>query len=177
MSTTTESAATSTAQAPPLSLARIDFADLYARHLCRHSQFGINVAHLAALFGVWFGVYGFVYALLPEPWVPLAIAAAYLLAIAPNLPIRVTVATAIFLAAFVSAVIWLPLLPFWAYLIFVPVFYKLQAWSHKVFTTASDMTEFNQRYPKGQALFWVLLFFEVPFLLNYLVFDRKRWSA
>ena len=30
---------------------------------------------------------------------------------------------------------------------------------------------------QGQALFWVLLFFEVPFLLNFLVFDRKRWSA
>ena len=176
MSITTETEA-SIVPARPLSLARIDFADLYARHLCRHSQFGINVAHLAALFGVWFGVYGFVYALLRDPDVPAVMAVAYLLSIVHNLPVRVTVATAVFLAAFVSAVIWLPLLPFWAYLIFVPVFYKLQAWSHKVFTTARDMTEFNQRYPKGQALFWVLLFFEVPFLLNYLVFDRKRWSA
>src|SRR5262249_54149427 len=31
----------STVTARPLSLARVDFADLYARHLCRHSQFGI----------------------------------------------------------------------------------------------------------------------------------------
>ena len=38
-------------------MASVDFAELYARHLCRHSQFGINVIHLAALFGVWFGVF------------------------------------------------------------------------------------------------------------------------
>jgi hypothetical protein len=167
----------STVTARPLSLAHIDFADLYARHLCRHSQFGINVVHLAALFGVWFGVYGFVYWLVPVVWVPVAMAAAYLLAVAPNLPARVTAVTAVFLTAFVSAVLWLPPLPFWAYLLIVPVFYKLQAWSHKLFTRATDMTEFNQKYPKGQALFWVLLFYEVPFLLNYLAFDRKRWAA
>jgi len=30
---------------------------------------------------------------------------------------------------------------------------------------------------RGQALFWVLLFFEVPFPLNDPIFDRKKWSA
>ena len=181
MSTTAEPEPTTAAAAqPPLSLARVDFADLYARHLCRHSQFGINVTHLAALFGVWFGVYGFLYALLPEWWLPAGLAAAYLLAVAPNLPLRVTLALAVFLAGVVAAVVYTPTLPLWAvwaYLLLVPVFYKLQAWSHKVFTTTSDMTEFDRKYPKGRALFWVLLFYEVPFLLNYLVFDRRRWAA
>jgi hypothetical protein len=166
----------STVTARPLSLVHVDFADLYRRHLCRHSQFGINVTHLVALAGVWFGVYGFVYWLLPMAWVPVVMAAAYLAAVAPNILARVTVATAGFLTLFVAAVLGLPGLPFWVYLVMIPVFYKLQAWTHKVFTIAHDMTEYNQKYPKGAALFWVLLFYEVPFLLNYLVFDRKSWA-
>lgn len=182
MSTTTEPGPTTapTTGARPLGLARVDFVDLYARHLCRHSQFGINLAHLVALFGVWFGVYGFVYALLPWWEVPVALAVAYLLAVAPNLPLRVTAAVAVFLAGFAAAVVFTPQPPPWAawvYLLLIPVCYKLQAWSHKVFTAASDMTDFDRKYPKGRALFWVLLFYEVPFLLNYLVFDRKRWAA
>lgn len=164
---------------PPLGLARVDFADLYARHLCRHSQFGVNVLHLLALFGVWFGGYAFLYALWPEPWLPAGLAAAYLLAVAPNLPVRVTLATAAFLAAFAAAVVYAPPLPLWAawaYLLLIPVCYKLQAWSHGWFTAATDMTEFDRKYPKGRALFRVLLFYEVPFLLNYLAFDRRRWT-
>jgi hypothetical protein len=40
-----------------MSLWHVEFQELYARHLCRHSQFAINVAHLAALFATWFAVY------------------------------------------------------------------------------------------------------------------------
>lgn len=174
MSTTTEPAPPA---AVPLSLTRVDFADLYARHLCRHSQFGINLAHLAALFGVWFGVYGLLYQLLPEWWVPGGLAALYFLAVFPYLPLRVALALAVFLSGFVAAVVSAPALPLWAYPLLIPVCYKLQAWSHKLFTTATDMTDFDRKYPKGQPLFWVLLFYEVPFLLNYLVFDRRRWAA
>jgi hypothetical protein len=167
----------STLTSGPLSLWRVDFADLYARHLCRHSQFGINVAHLAALFGVWYAVYAALYGLVRLEWLPVALAAAYLAAVALNAPLRVVAATALFLALFLGAVYWLPALPLWAYLVMIPVFYKLQAWSHKVFTVEQDMTEFNKRYPKGFVLFVVLLIYEVPLALNYLVFDRKRWAA
>jgi phosphoglycerol transferase MdoB-like AlkP superfamily enzyme len=167
----------STATPRPLTLFRVDFRDLYERHLCRHSQFGINVAHLAALFGVWYGAAAFLYWLTQAEWVPVALAAAYLALVALNAPLRVCLATALFLALFVAAVLWLPALPWWADLLTVPVFYKLQAWSHKVFTVERDMTEFNKRYPKGPALFVVLLIYEVPLLLNYLAFDRKRWAA
>jgi hypothetical protein len=160
-----------------LSLRSIDFPDLYARHLCRHSQFGINVAHLAALFGTWFGVYGVVYWLTANPWLLVGLAAAYWLAVAVNVPVRVAVAVAAFLALFVAALVYTPLLPVWAYAVMVPVFYKLQSWSHKVWNVERDMTEFNKRFPKGFVLFVVLLFYEVPICLNYLVFDRKNWAA
>jgi hypothetical protein len=167
----------STATSRPLTLLRVDFRDLYERHLCRHSQFGINAAHLAALFGVWYGVYAFLYWLTRAEWLPVALAAAYLALVALNAPLRVIVATALFLALLVAAVLRLPALPWWADLLMVPVFYKLQAWSHKVFTVERDMTEFNKRYPKGPVLFVVLLVYEVPLLLNYLIFGRKSWAV
>jgi hypothetical protein len=172
----------------PMSLVRIEFGELYARHLCRHSQFGINVAHLVALFGVWFGVYGLVYwqtvhlcrywqLAFPPQWVPVVLAVAYLAVLAPNIPLRVSVATALLLALFLAALFWLPELPFWVYLLMVPVCYKLQSWTHKVWSIGTDMTEFNRKYTKGFVLFVVLLFYEVPLLLNYLGSDSRNWRA
>src|SRR5262245_10616303 len=131
----------STVTSEPMSLLRVDFAELYARHLCRHSQLGINVVHLAALFAVWFGVYGFLYWLTQSAWVPIALACAYLAVVALNAPPKVIVATAAFLVLFLAAVLGLPELPFWVYLVLVPVFYKIQSWSHRVWTVAEDMTE------------------------------------
>jgi len=167
----------STLTSEPMSLLRVDFAELYGRHLCRHSQFGINVAHLAALFGMWYGVYGIAYALARVEWPPVALAAGYLALVALNAPVRVCVATAVFLALFLAALFWLPELPLWVYLVMIPLFYELQALSHKVFTAETDMTEFNKKYPKGSVLFMVLLINEVPLVLNYLLFDRKNWRA
>jgi hypothetical protein len=163
-------------QSQPMSLWRVDFPDLYARHLCRHSQFGINVVHLISLFGLWFGVYATAYRLVGESWLPVVLALAYLGLVAVNAPVRVCVATAVFLVVFVSAILWLPELPIWVYLLMIPVFYKVQSWSHKVWTISNDMTEFNQRFPKGFVLFVVLLINEVPICLNYLLFDRKSWT-
>jgi hypothetical protein len=168
---------TSTLNAPPMTLLRVDFAELYARHLCRHSQLGINVVHLVALFGVWFGVHAAVYWLTAAWWLPVALAMAYLGLVAVNAPARVGVATAAFLGCFLAAVFLVPELPLWAYALMVPVFYEAQALSHKVWTVATDMTEFDKKYPKGFVRFVVLLVNEVPMLLNYLVFDRKRGRA
>jgi hypothetical protein len=158
-----------------MTLFRVDFGDLYLRHMCRHSQFGINVVHLLSLFGVWFGVYGIVYALVHVEWVPIALAVSYLALVALNAPLRVCIATAVFLALFLAALFWLPELPIWVYALMIPVFYKVQSWSHKIYTVETDMTEFNKRYPKGFVLFGVLLINEVPIVLNYLCFDKKRW--
>jgi hypothetical protein len=166
-----------------MSLTRFDFNDLYARHLGRHSQFGINVAHVAALYGVWFGVYATIAqgaSLLGlQPFWPLtALALAYLAIVAMNAPYRVSLATAVFLAVFVASVLALPKLPGWSILVFllmIPVFYKIQAWSHKIWTVAEDMTEFNRRFPPGRTLRLILLFYEIPICLNYLIFEHKDW--
>jgi hypothetical protein len=170
-----------------MSLLRVDFQELYARHLCRHSQFGINVAHLAALFGTWFGVYGIVYWQVKAAWlavahlaegVAVAMAAGYLAALAvTGTPVRVLVVTVGFLALFLATLFWLPELPIWVYLLMIPVFYELQSLSHKVFKVEQDMTEFNKKYSKGSLLFVILLFYEVPIVLNYLLFGRKDWAA
>jgi len=161
----------------PLNLVRVEFDELYARHLCRHSQLGVNVFHLAALAFVWFGVYGTLYWLTRTPWVPVVMAAAYLAVIAHNLPPRVLVAVATFLALFVLALIRLPLLPIWAYLLMIPVFYQIQNWSHHVYHFERDMTVFKAKYAKGRVLFVILLFYEVPLLLNFLLFGRRDWTA
>ena len=177
----------STLTSEPMSLLRVDFQELYARHLCRHSQFGINVAHLVALFGTWFGVYGIVYWQVRAAWpavahlaegVAVTMAAGYVAALAlTGTPARVLAVTVPFLALFLAALFWLPELPVWVYLVLIPGFYELQSLSHKVFTAESDMTEFNKKYPKGRVLFVILLFYEVPVVLNYLVFGRKDWAA
>jgi hypothetical protein len=161
----------------PINLLRVEFNELYARHLCRHSQFGVNAAHLMALTFVWFGVYGTIYWLTRIPWVPVAMAAAYLAIIAHNLPPRVLLAVASFLALFVFALIRLPLLPIWAYLLMIPVFYQIQNWSHRVYHVERDMTVFKAKYAKGPVLFVMLLFYEVPLLLNFLLFGRRDWTA
>jgi len=169
-----------------LSLLHVDFNDLYARHLGRHSQFGINVAHLAALYGVWFGIYAAIYQAvllldLPAGWLfVVALAVTYLALVAMNAPYHVCLATAGFLAFFVASVLALPSLASWSILalvLMVPVFYKLQAWSHKIWTAAADMTEFNKRFPPGRTLNSILLVYEVPICLNYLMFRRKDWRS
>ncbi len=170
----------STLSPRPMTLLSVDFADLYARHLCRHSQFGINVIHLVALYGVWFGVYAAIHWLCGVWWLPVALATGYLGVAALNAPVRVTVATAGFLALLVGAVLCVPELPWWIlgmYAVMIPACYQLQNLSHRIYTRATDMTEFNQRYPKGRVLFVVLLINEVPILLNYLIFDRQNWKS
>jgi hypothetical protein len=169
----------STLTSRPMSLVWIEFDELFARHLCRHSQFGINVAHLAALFGVWYAVYAAAYALTGTPWVPAALAVSYFAVLAPFTPVRVLAVLALFLGMLVASVVFVPALPawaFWVYLLPIPLFYKLQAWSHKVWNVERDMTEFDKKYTKGSVLFVVLLFYEVPIVLNYLVYGRKQWS-
>jgi len=56
----------------------------------------------------------------------------------------------------------------------IPVSYKIQAWSHRFYTVESDMTEFNKKYVKGSILFVVLLIYEVPIVLNFLLFVPRR---
>jgi hypothetical protein len=165
----------------------VDFKELYQRHLCRHSQFGINVEHLLCVIGTYLALYGLLvwvawtllspqYAL----WAPPAVVVPYLAVLAPNLPRRVFLAALAFLALFFLAFFslvagGLPTWPVWIYPLAVLVFYKLQAWSHKVYSKESDMTYFNKKYPKGFALFVLLSIYELPILLNYLFFGKRDW--
>jgi hypothetical protein len=176
----------STQTTEPLSLLHVDFDDLYARHLGRHSQFGINVAHLVALYGLWFGVYATLYQAvlhmqLPAGWlIIVALAVTYLGLVAMNAPNYVSLATAVFLAVFVASVLILPKLASWwalTFVVMIPVFYKLQSWSHRIWNVADDMSEFNKRFPPGRILSSVLLIYEVPICLNYLMFRRKDWRS
>jgi hypothetical protein len=137
-----------------------------------------------ALYMLWFGVYAAVeqgarsLGLAPSWPVIVGMAVAYLVAVGINAPAPVTLATAVFLALFVASVLALPPLPGWsiaALLALIPVSYKLQSWSHWVWTTAADMSEFNKRFPPGRALNLILLIYEVPICLNYLVFRRQDW--
>ena len=154
-----------------------NFQELYQRHLCRHSQLGINIAHLACVVGTYLALYGLLYGLVATPWVLLGIVILYLGIIAPNVPFRVLLVNIVFLALFFTAFFALPPLPWWAYLLAIPVFYKLQAWSHKIYRKERDMTDFNKKYPKGFALFILLSIYELPLLLNYLIFGKKDWCA
>jgi hypothetical protein len=159
----------------PMRLLLVEFNELYDRHLCRHSQFGINVVHLISLFAVWYAVYGLLYTMLSltglavAEWLIAVPALIYVAAVTPNVPIRVLGATGLFLGLIVASAVFVRA-PWWVYLIMIPVFYEIQSLSHKVWTVAADMTEFNKKYAKGKVLFVVLLIYEVPIVLNYLLF-------
>jgi len=180
--------------APRLNPFRVNFRELYERHLARHSQYGINVLHLVAVVGMylaWFAlavrVLGLVVSPANAPWLLLAILTPYFLALALNLPPRLLAAAAPCMAAPVAVFAVPPLpeglarVPLW---LMVPLTlavavgcHKFQLWSHKIYDRAGDMTEFNKKYKKGKALFALLAFYELPLLLNYLLFDRKSWSS
>ena len=48
----------------------------------------------------------------------------------------------------------------WVYPIVIVVCYMFQQWGYKVYTLERDMTVFNQKYPKGRALFVLLSLYE-----------------
>jgi hypothetical protein len=160
-----------------MSLVSVNFQELYARHLCRHSQYGINVIHLATLVGTYLALFGIVSWLFGSWWPLLAIVVPYLLALVFNLPVRVFLVLLVFTATLLALFFAVPELPVWVYPILIYAFYKLQNWSHKLYTVEKDMKEFNKKYPKGFALFILLSLYELPLLLNYLVFDRREEPA
>jgi hypothetical protein len=127
--------------------------------------------------GTYLALYGILYGLVSSAWALLAVTVPYLLILAPNIPVRVFIVNVVFLGLFFAAFFALPPLPLWAYAIGVVVFYKIQAWSHKVYTKERDMTEFNKKYHKGFALFILLSIYELPILLYYLFFGKRDWCA
>ncbi len=113
----------------------------------------------------------------PAPWFLAAIPLPYLAVLAVNVPARVLLACVLFVAAFLAGFLALPPVPLWSAILLVPMCHVLQNWSHRIWTRERDMTAFRAKYRKGPALFTLLSFYELPLLLNYLLFDRKNWSA
>jgi hypothetical protein len=158
-----------------LNILKVNFEELYRRHLCRHSQFGINVIHLAAVFGSYWGLFGLALAVVGSPWPLLAIPVLYFLLLVFNVPGRVFLASVLFVAGFFGMFLWLPPLPVWFCLALIVLSHVIQNWSHKIYSKETDMSEFNKRYKKGPVLFVLLSLYELPILLNYLLFGREDW--
>lgn len=155
----------------------VNFQELYERHLCRHSQYGINVIHVVAVFGIYLALAGIICFLGGSEWLLLGIIIPYLAIITLNVPVRVLLGSAILMVILFTIILYLPRLPWWIYALAIPVLYKVQAWSHKVYNVERDMTDFNKKYKKGFVLFVLLSIYEMPLLLNYLFFDKNNWPA
>ncbi|HTU16515.1 MAG TPA: hypothetical protein VMG10_00505 [Gemmataceae bacterium] len=158
---------------------KVNFQELYERHLCRHSQYGINVIHVAAVFGIYLALAGIICSLAGTEWVLLGIIILHLAIVALNVPARVLLGTVLFMAGFFAVCLTLPRQPWWVsvYLLAIPLLYKIQAWSHKIYNVERDITEFNKKYKKGFVLFVLLSIYELPLLLKYLVFDKNNWPV
>lgn len=150
---------------------KADFTELFRRHLCRHSQFGINVIHLLAVLVTYWALLELVELIAPSPWISLAILIAYLAVLAANTPLRVTVAVGGATLVLQMASSFTPAAPWWLYVIIIVVCHRIQVWSHRFYNLHFDMTAFAAKYQKGAALFFLLALYEMPLLLNYLLFN------
>jgi hypothetical protein len=165
-----------------MNMLRVNFQELYQRHLCRHSQYGINVVHLATVIGSYLGVFWIAGWLLSAlgidlPWVLLLFPVPYFVVLAFNVPIRVQVACVVFVAGFFFLFFAIPPLPVWLCPVLLIVCHLVQNWSHRVWNIERDMSAYKDKYKKGPALSLLLSFYELPILLNYLVFDWKSWTV
>ena len=159
-----------------INLLSIEFEELYQRHLCRHSQIGINVIHLITLLGIWYSAYGIIYWMIPSPWIMVALGIFFFILVVSSLPILVLTATMLFFIGVCLLVYYASLPWIWSYLVILFTSHKIQQWSHKIYKLENDMTKFNQKYPPSNLLFFVLLLYEVPIVLNYLIFRHQDWS-
>ncbi|HEY7314533.1 MAG TPA: hypothetical protein VH643_34615 [Gemmataceae bacterium] len=83
-------------------------------------------------------------------------------------------ATLLFLIGFFALFFLLPCIPLWISLLVLVLSHEIQQWSHKIYTAEYDMTAFKEKYRKGLLLFLLLSLYELPILLNYLVFEGER---
>lgn len=168
-----------------MNILRINFYELYQRHLCRHSQFGINLWHALSVYGVYFSVYSLVAfvirTLLPKVTpaesglLLLLLSLPYLAILVRNTPATVMLLTLVSTALLITGAVLTPFIPFWLHLILIPVWHRVQVISHKRYTLQRDMSAFADKYKKGTTLFVLLALYELPILLHYLAFGRKDW--
>lgn len=156
---------------------QVDFGELYRRHLCRHSQFGINVLHLAAVAAIYLALLGITSALPAAPWIITSLLAIYFLTLSCNIPPRLLAVNLLTIAALVLVFLALPRFSMWVYLASIVIAHRFQVWNHRIYDRSADMSAFAEKYRKGPQLAFLLALYELPILLNYLVFDRRSWTA
>jgi hypothetical protein len=150
-----------------------DFDELYRRHLCRHASWSLNALHLVAVAGIYFSLFGMARGLPYGSWLTAAALAGYFAVVGRNISPALSAASAATLAA-IAAVSWAgPQLPLPLHAALVLAWHRLQTWSHRFFRDAYDMSEFAETYRKGALLFVLLSLYELPLLLERLVFSRK----
>ncbi|HWB07633.1 MAG TPA: hypothetical protein VG826_00210 [Pirellulales bacterium] len=160
-----------------MNLLKVDFDELYRRHLCRHSQFGINVLHLTAVIGIYFSLFGIGFALPAAEWVVGGVLTVYFLLLVANIPFRVWIATVLTIGLVLGAFLAIPRISVWIYVVMIVAWHRFQVWNHRVYDRSHPMDAFTEKYRKGFLLFVLLAVYELPILLNYLVFDRRRWRT
>lgn len=163
----------------PLSILKIDFDELYRRHLCRHGQFGLNVLHLISVYGVYFSVFALVVALIQLAFPGLSSAASavailalsgpYLCLLLLNIPVPVLLLTLLSVIVLTVSALAVISIPIWAHLLLIVFWHRFQIWSHRYYTEHRDMSEFETKYRKGIRLFTLLAVYELPILLHYLM--------
>jgi hypothetical protein len=155
---------------------KIDFSELYRRHLCRHSQFGINVLHLVGVAGIYVALFAIAFALPATQWIVGIGLVCYFALLAVNIPMRLLLANIAFIALLFGLYLSLPQVSVWVYVITIFVWHRFQIWNHRIYDKHHAMDEFEEKYKKGPLLFFLLSLYELPILLNYLVFDRRSWT-
>src|SRR5262249_8449159 len=100
--------AAATTGGPDMNILRADFRELYERHLCRHAQLGINVAHLASVAVTYAGVFALAWWLGAPWWLLPAALVPYFVVLAFNVPARVLATTVLFYVLFLPLILLLP---------------------------------------------------------------------
>ncbi|MEZ6033862.1 MAG: hypothetical protein R3C17_12275 [Planctomycetaceae bacterium] len=168
-----------------ISIFRINFDEIYRRHLCRHSQFGLNVQHLIAVYGIYYSVYSLVAILIRHLVPQLDIAAQavtlavlsipYIGVLAANIPVTLISVTIASIALLIAGSVQHTTIPFWVHIVLIVMWHRVQLWGHKRYTLHRDMAEFESRYRKGGHLFLLLAIYELPILLHYFLAGRCDW--
>jgi hypothetical protein len=82
----------------------------------------------------------------------------------------VWLACAAVVAGLAAAAFLLPQSPWWLPPIVFLGLHRFQVWQHRVYSRSFDMTQFAGKYRKGPKLALLLAVYELPILLNYLLF-------
>jgi len=176
-----------------MNILNVDFEELYQRHLCRHSQFGLNIGHLGSVIAVYFGVCAIVWEITsrfigyghPE-YIIVGLVTPYLLVLLFNVPCKVwcsvlamvtlIVSGAIFVCPLISLPGGLEKFTIAIYVVLILAAHRYQNWAHQFYHKEKDMSQYKEKYPKGFVLFLLLAVYELPILLNYLVWNKKDWT-